>query len=33
MGIKGNEVSDKAAKETIDMPGMPTSRLPYTNYF
>ena len=33
MGIKGNEETDKAAKEAIDMPGVTTTRLPYTNYY
>ena len=32
-GIKGNEEADKAAKEAIYMPGMITTRLPYTDYY
>ena len=32
IGIKGNEVVDKEAKQAIDMPGMTTTRLPYTDY-
>ena len=31
--IKGNEEADKAEKQAIDMPGMTTSRLPYTDYY
>ena len=31
-GIKGNEEADKAAKEATDMPGMTTTRLPFTDY-
>ena len=33
IGIKGNEEADKAAKQAIDMPGMTTTRLPYTDYY
>ena len=29
---KGNEEADKAAKQAIDIPGMTTTRLPYTDY-
>ena len=29
---KGNEETDKAAKQAIDIPGMTTTRLPYTDY-
>ena len=32
-GIKGNEEADKAAKEATDMPGLITTRLPYTDYY
>ena len=32
-GIKGNEEADKAAKEATDMPGVITTRLPYTDYY
>ena len=32
MGIKENEEADKAAKQAIDIPGMTTIRLPYTDY-
>ena len=31
--IKGNEEADKAEKQTIDMPGMTTKRLSYTDYY
>ena len=30
--IKGNEEADKRAKHAIDMSGMTTTRLPYTDY-
>ena len=30
--VKGNEEADKAAKQAIDMSGMTTTRLPYTDY-
>ena len=33
MVIKGNEEADKAAKEATDMPGLITTRLPYTDYY
>ena len=33
IGIKGNEEADKAAKQAIDMPGITTTRLPYTDYY
>ena len=33
MTIKGNEEADKAAKQTMDMPGMTTTRLPHTDYY
>ena len=33
MGIEGNEEADKAAKQAIDMPGMITTWLPYTDYY
>ena len=33
MGIKRNEEADKIAKEAIDMPGMTTKRLYYTDYY
>ena len=33
MGIKGNEEVDKAAKQAIDIPGMTTTRLPYTDFY
>ena len=32
MGIKRNEEADKASKQAIDMQGMVTIRLPYTDY-
>ena len=32
MGIKGNKEVDKAAKEAIDVPGVTTTGLPYTDY-
>ena len=32
-GIKGNEETEKAAKQAIDMPGLTTSRLLYTDYY
>ena len=32
-GIKGNEEADKAAKQAIDLQGMTTTRLPYTDYY
>ena len=28
--LKGNKEADRAAKEAMDMPGMTTTRLPYT---
>ena len=31
--IKGNEETGKAAKQVIDMPGIATIRLPYTDYY
>ena len=30
IGIKRNEEADKASKQAIDMPGITTTRLPYT---
>ena len=33
MGIKGNKEADKTAKYTIGMPGVITTRLPYTDYY
>ena len=33
IGIKGNEEPDKVAKQAIDLPGMTTSKLPYTDYY
>ena len=33
MGIKGKTRADKAAKEAIDMPGVTTNILPYTDYY
>ena len=33
IGIKGNEETDKVAKQAIDMPGMTTTRLFYTDYY
>ena len=33
MGIKGNEETDKAAKEVIDVPGVSKTRLPNTDYY
>ena len=30
---KINEEADKAAKQAIDMSGMTTTRIPYTNYY
>ena len=33
MGIKGNKEKDKAAKEAIDIPGLITTRLSYTDYY
>ena len=32
IGVKRNEEADKAAKQTIDMPEMTITRLPYTDY-
>ena len=32
MGVKGRE-ADKTVKELIDMPGITTTRLPYTDYY
>ena len=32
IGIKGNGEADKTAKQSIDMPGKTTTRLPYTDY-
>ena len=32
IGIKGNEVADKAAKQAIDMPGKTTTRLHHIDY-
>ena len=29
--IKGNKETDKASKKAIDMPGMTSTRLPYTD--
>ena len=33
IGVKGNEEANKAAKQAIDIPGMTTTRLPYTDYY
>ena len=33
IGIKGNEKVDEAAKQTIDVPGVTTTRLPHTDYY
>ena len=33
MGIKENEEADKAAKQAIDIPGMTSTRIPYTDYY
>ena len=33
IGVKGNEEADRAAKQVIDIPGMTTLKLPYTNYY
>ena len=33
IGVKGNEEADKAAKQAIDIPGITTTRLPYTDYY
>ena len=33
IGIKGNEESDKAVKQEINMPGLTISRLHYTDYY
>ena len=33
MGIKGNEEADKAAKEAIDVLGLTSTGLPYTDYY
>ena len=33
IGVKGNEKADKAAKQAIDIPGMTTTSLPYTDYY
>ena len=33
MGVKGNKELNEAAKETMDLPGMTTIRLPYTGYY
>ena len=33
IGIKGNEETDKAAKQSIDMPRMITTRLPHADYY
>ena len=30
---KSNEEAGKAAKQAIDMPGMTTTRLPFTDYY
>ena len=30
--IKKNKEAEKAAKQTLDMPGMTTTRLPHTDY-
>ena len=30
--VKGNEEDDKAAKQAIEIPGMNTTILPYTDY-
>ena len=32
-GITGNEEADRTAKQAIDVPGMTTTRLPYTDYY
>ena len=32
-GIKGNEETDKATTQAIDMSGMTTTRLPYTDNY
>ena len=32
MGIKENKEANKAVKEVIDMPGLTTKRLHYTDY-
>ena len=31
--LKRNEEADKAAKQAIDMPGITTTRLPFTDYY
>ena len=33
IGVKGNEKADKAAKQAIEIPGMTTTRLPYSDYY
>ena len=33
IGVKGNEQADKAAKQAIEIPGMTTMRLPYSDYY
>ena len=33
IGIKENKEGDKTAKQAIDLPGMTTSKLPYTDYY
>ena len=30
--VERNKVADKAAKQAIDMPGMTTTKLPFTDY-
>ena len=32
IGVKGNEVPNKATKQAIDIPMITTTRLPYTDY-
>ena len=33
IGIKGNKEADKATKQTIGMPRITTTRLPYTEFY
>ena len=33
IGVKGNEETNKAAKQAIDIPRMTTIRLPYSDYY
>ena len=33
IGVKRNEQADKATKQAIEIPGMTTMRLPYSDYY